>query len=441
MIHAFRFLDDRILLDVESGALSLVDEDTFLVASAIERGEDPLAQGLDRALTLDILAELEELRAQGAFDTPKRCAPFVPGGAVIKSLCLHVAHDCNLRCKYCFASTGDFHGARMLMDADVARRAIDFLLTHSGKRKHLEVDLFGGEPLLNFPLCKEIVAYGRAREKAFGKHISFTMTTNCVALTDESIAWINREMDNVVISIDGRREVHDALRPTVNGKGSYDIILEKAKKLIAARGGKEYYIRGTFTKNNLDFTEDVKALVSEGFTQLSLEPVVLAEDDPLAITGADLPRVREEYETLSKHYLRARKDGTWFHFFHFMIDLEHGPCLRKRLTGCGAGAEYAAVTPDGDIYPCHQFVGLPEWKLGDVFSGVLDEEKQARFAACNVETKESCARCWAKYFCSGGCAANAFLYGGSIMHPHEMSCALMRMRTECALGIHIREGQ
>ena len=440
MIHTFRFHDMNVVLDVESGAIHLLDDTAFAVLSALEHGEDPhKCTALSYEEVEEILQEYTALKKQGLIDREEQEAPEVRGGSAIKSLCLHVAHDCNLRCKYCFASTGDFHGARMLMPFSVGKAAIDFLMERSGSRKHLEVDLFGGEPLMNFDVCKQIVAYGREQEKRFGKKINFTMTTNCVALNDESIYFINREMHNVVISLDGRKEIHDALRPTVNGKGSYDVILEKAKRLVADRGDKEHYIRGTFTRNNLDFSEDVKALLDEGFRQLSLEPVVLPAESPYSILETHLERVFAEYDKLADYYLHERKHGRWFNFFHFMIDMEGGPCLRKRISGCGAGTEYAAITPDGDIYPCHQFVGIPEWLLGNVCTGAFDTEKQSAFEGCNVRTKEACRKCWAKYYCSGGCAANAFLYNGDIHKPYEMSCHMLRKRTECAIGIALTE--
>lgn len=440
MIHTFRFQDLNVVLDVESGAVHLLDDGAFAVLSALERGQDPYtACSLANAEIEEILSEYASLKAQGLIDRDELEAPPVRGGSAIKSLCLHVAHDCNLRCKYCFASTGDFHGARMMMPFSIGKASIDFLMEHSGGRKHLEVDLFGGEPLMNFDVCKQIVAYGREQEARFGKKINFTMTTNCVALDDEKIAFINREMHNVVISLDGRREIHDALRPTVNEKGSYDIILEKARKLVENRGAGEHYIRGTFTRNNLDFTEDVKALLDEGFRQLSLEPVVLPSDSPYSILEEHLGRVFAEYDALAAYYLRERKHGRWFNFFHFMIDMEGGPCLRKRISGCGAGTEYAAITPDGDIYPCHQFVGIPDWKLGNVCDHTFDTTKQSVFEDCNVRTKPACRDCWAKYYCSGGCAANAFLYNGDICKPYEMSCQMLRKRTECALGISLSE--
>ena len=440
MIHSFQFQDKFILVDVESGALHELDEPAFRVVQAVERGEDPLKTGVDETTVREVLADLEELKEAGAYQAEALVAPEIPGGSAIKSMCLHVAHDCNLRCKYCFAATGDFHGERMLMPLSVGKRALEFLMEHSGSRKHLEVDLFGGEPLMNWPVCVGIVEYGRELEKKYGKKINFTITTNCVALTDDMIEFINREMHNVVISLDGRKEVHDAMRPTVNGKGSFDVILKNAKKLVAGRGDKEYYIRGTFTRDNLDFLEDVKAIVGYGFDQLSIEPAVLDEDSPYSLKQEHLPRIYEEYDALADFYLESRKQhDTWFNFFHFMFDPVGGPCLRKRINGCGAGTEYVAVTPDGDLYPCHQFVGMEEWKIGTLDEGILREDLQAQFLGCNVCTKETCKNCWAKYYCSGGCMANAFLYGGALDHPHDISCALMRKRFECAIGAYLAE--
>ncbi|MCE5189311.1 MAG: thioether cross-link-forming SCIFF peptide maturase [Eubacteriales bacterium] len=440
MIHAFRFQDLNVLLDVESGAIHTLDDAAFAVVQALESGKDAYSIGVKNETVAEVIADLNELRENGAYEAEAGNAPEVTGGTAIKSMCLHVAHDCNLRCRYCFASTGDFHGARMLMTPETGRRALDFLIQRSGTRKHLEVDLFGGEPLMNWDVCKQLVAYGRELERKHGKVIHFTITTNCVALDDEKIDFINREMHNVVISLDGRKEVHDALRPTVNGKGSFDIILRNAQKLVATRGDREYYIRGTFTRNNLDFLEDVKALTGYGFHQISIEPVVLPEESPYSLKEEHLLRIDREYDALAEYYVNARKGrDTWFNYFHFMFDPEGGPCLRKRINGCGAGTEYIAVTPDGDLYPCHQFVGMSEWKLGNLDSPDLRTDLQKSFLGCNVCTKEICRNCWAKYYCSGGCMANAVLYGGALEHPHEISCHLMRKRTECAIGAYVKE--
>lgn len=440
MIHSFKFQHHNVLLDVESGAIHTVDDAAFAVVSALERGEDPLSAGIDARTVSEVLSDLEELKDNGSFGTETPTAPEILGGSAIKSMCLHVAHDCNLRCRYCFAATGDFHGERMLMSFETGKRALDLLMERSGTRKHLEVDLFGGEPLMNWDVCKQLVAYGRELERTHNKIIHFTITTNCVALDEEKIDFINREMHNVVISLDGRKEIHDALRPTVNGKGSFDIILNNAKKLVDGRGEKEYYIRGTFTRENLDFLEDVKALIGYGFDQISIEPVVLPQDSPYSILPEHIAIIEQEYDALAAHYIEARKQpGTWYNFFHFMFDPDGGPCLRKRITGCGAGTEYVAVTPDGDIYPCHQFVGMRDYQLGTLDNPVLRSDLQEAFLGCNVCTKDTCRNCWAKYYCSGGCMANAALYGGALDHPHEISCSLMKKRIECAIGIYLSE--
>ena len=440
MIHSFQFQHHHILLDTESGAIHELDDAAFAVVQAIEHGEDAFQAGVDADTVREILSDLEELKESGAYETATPDAPQIKGGSAIKSMCLHVAHDCNLRCRYCFAATGDFHGARMLMPLETGKRALDFLMEHSGSRHHLEVDLFGGEPLMNWDVCKALVAYGRELEKQHNKQINFTITTNCVALDDEKIDFINREMHNVVISLDGRKEIHDALRPTVNGKGSFDIILNNAKKLVAGRGEKEYYIRGTFTRENLDFLQDVKALTSYGFHQISIEPVVLPEDSPYSLLPEHIARIHAEYDALADYYIEARKNSdTWFNFFHFMFDPDGGPCLRKRINGCGAGTEYVAVTPDGDLYPCHQFVGMEDWKIGSLDDGLVRGDLQEAFLGCNVCTKDTCRTCWAKYYCSGGCMANAVLYGGALDQPHEISCELMKKRIECAIGVYMSE--
>lgn len=442
MIHAFTFQNEYYALDVESGALHALDQIAFDVVSALENEKDPYALPYDASQVGEILSELDELKNEGAFLSPE---PQIPAGKaqkqIVKAMCLHIAHDCNLRCKYCFAGTGEFHGERMLMRADTGKRALDFLIAHSGNRRHLEVDLFGGEPLMNFSAVKEIVAYGRELEKKHGKEISFTITTNGVGLNDEIIDYLNTEMNNVVLSLDGRKTVHDALRPTVNGKGSYDIIVENAKKLVAKHGDKEYYIRGTFTSQNLDFTEDVKHMAELGFDRVSIEPVVLGEDSPYALKDSDLNRILSEYDTLAAYLFEREKSGKHIVFFHFMIDLGNGPCLKKRITGCGAGSEYVAITPDGDIYPCHQFVGEENYKMGSVLSDAFNEDMQREFLDCNILTKDACKACWAKYFCSGGCAANAYKYNGSIYEPHQMTCAFEKKRAELAMCLYARRKQ
>ena len=442
MIHAFEYRGTYLVLDVESGAVHEVDKPSFDVISAIEQGNAVEALPYSRSMIDEIMAEIEELRSDGQFDSPAPKAPkayaeFSP----IKSMCLNVAHDCNLRCAYCFAETGEFHGGRMLMPFETAKNALDMLIKRSGSRYHLEVDLFGGEPLMNWEVVKQIVAYGRELEKAHNKHINFTITTNGVALDDEKIDFINREMFNVVLSIDGRREVHDALRVTPNRKGSYDIIVPKAQKLVNLRGEGEHYIRGTYTADNLDFTEDVRALADLGFEQISVEPVVLKPDEPHAINDSNVDKAIEEYDRLADFVLERRKEGRPFNFFHFYVDMDSSPCLAKRALGCGAGVEYVAVAPNGDIYPCHQFVGDNDFLLGNVLKTdeegnvPLNNEIRQRFASCNIFTKEKCSHCWAKYYCSGGCAANAHKLNGSITEPPEVSCKLLKKRTEIAIGM------
>ncbi len=442
MIHAFEYRGTYLVLDVESGAVHEVDKPSFDVISAIEQGNAVEALPYSRSMIDEIMAEIEELRSEGQFDSPAPKAPkayaeFSP----IKSMCLNVAHDCNLRCAYCFAETGEFHGGRMLMPFETAKAALDMLIKCSGSRYHLEVDLFGGEPLMNWEVVKQIVAYGRELEKAHNKHINFTITTNGVALDDEKIDFINREMFNVVLSIDGRREVHDALRVTPNRKGSYDIIVPKAQKLVKLRGEGEHYIRGTYTADNLDFTEDVRALADLGFEQISVEPVVLKPNEPHAINDSNVDKAIEEYDRLADFVLERRKEGRPFNFFHFYVDMDSSPCLAKRALGCGAGVEYVAVAPNGDIYPCHQFVGDNDFLLGNVLKTdeegnvLLNNEIRQRFASCNIFTKEKCSHCWAKYYCSGGCAANAHKLNGSITEPPEVSCKLLKKRTEIAIGM------
>ena len=449
MIHRYKLGGLNIVLDVCSGSVHVVDEPTFDVIGMYEthsRGEITdyilhtyAADGVTAGELEDCFAQIEALKAAGRLFAPDTFADMAGelknrSAGVVKALCLHVAHTCNLNCSYCFASQGKYHGERALMSLEVGKRALDFLIENSGSRHNLEVDFFGGEPLMNFPVIKEVVAYGRELEKRHGKVFKFTTTTNAVLMNDEIMDFLNREMDNVVISIDGRPEVHDRMRPTPNGKGSYDLIIEKAKEFARRRGQQRYYLRGTFTRYNLDFANDVLHLADQGFEQLSIEPVVTDESHDYAIRESDLPRVFEEYERLGREYvIRRRNPDKWFSFFHFMVDLTGGPCIYKRVTGCGSGTEYMAVTPWGDLYPCHQFVGEEAYKLGDVWNGVTNTALREEFRACNAYARPDCAGCWAKLYCSGGCAANAYHATGTIRGVYEAGCELFRKRIECAI--------
>ncbi len=451
MLHRFSQNGYNLALDVSSGAVHVLDELSYRLSAFASEAmpEEPPAEAL-RQLASDYAeseireawGELRGLQEQGVFCSPDRDADYAEtigaasADAPVKSMCLNVAHDCNLRCRYCFASTGDFGGGRKLMPFEVGRAALDFLIANSGKRRNLEVDFFGGEPLMNFDVVRQIVAYGREQEKAHGKHFRFTITTNGVLLDDEKIDYINREMHNAVLSIDGRRDINDAMRPHADGRGSYDEILPRYQKLVAGRAG-EYYVRGTYTNRNLDFTADVLHLADAGFDQISMEPVVSGEDSPYALRETDLPRIFEEYETLAKAFLERKKAGKGFNFFHFMLDLDGGPCIVKLLRGCGCGNEYVAVTPEGDIYPCHQFVGKPEMLMGNVLTqkGPFRNEMKASFSRANIFTKHGCTECWARYFCSGGCNANNYQYCGDMLEPLPISCELERKRLECALMI------
>lgn len=446
LIHAGKFEDTYFILDVESGALHEVDELTYEIGRFMEHGDlsaaaaKKLTETYDKKEIAEVLSEFMELKNEGLLFTKPAADASTPvfNDPCIKSLCLHIAHDCNLRCSYCFADDGTYKGEKGLMTKEVAHAALDFLIKESRGRKHLEVDFFGGEPLINFDVVKDAVEYGRELEKKSGKVIRFTMTTNAYHVTDEMVDFINREMTNLVISIDGRKEVHDAARKNAAGKGSYDSVMKNAKKLIAGRGDREYYIRGTYTKNNLDFCEDVAAIVGEGFDQLSLEPVV-TDDERLMLNLADIPQIKAEYEKLGRMTEQYRSEGRPFNFFHFMIDFEGGPCLNKRLRGCGAGLEYAAITPFGDIYPCHQFVGKEGFCMGNVLTGQFDPHVADPFADCHIMNKPGCKRCFAKYFCSGGCAAAAYNANGDIMKPNDVSCAIMKARLDTAIGLYIRK--
>ena len=446
MIHTFKAVGQPMMLDVGSGAVHAIDQTAYDVLSlwndhTPEDIVQTLSDRYDREELEEVVAELRQLEALGALNAPDDYRDIElqePG--VVKAMCLHAAHDCNLRCKYCFAATGDFcMGERKLLPFEVGKAALDWLVEKSGKRVNLEVDFFGGEPLMNFPVIKRLVEYGRSIEKEKNKHFKFTTTTNCVAMTDEIMDFLNKEMDNVVISMDGRPEVHDRMRPTANGKGSYELIAEKAKRFAEKRGQKQYYVRGTFTGYNKDFGNDVLFLADQGFEQISVEPVVTDPGCEYALKEEDLPQIMAEYDRLAQIYLDRRANGKWFNFFHFMIDLAGGPCLRKRLTGCGAGNEYVAVTPDGEIYPCHQFVGRDGFRMGSVLDGSFDREIQKKFAANNVLSKEKCRDCWARFFCSGGCAANAHAFHGDISQPYDLECQMERKRLECAMAIYAKE--
>ena len=354
---------------------------------------------------------------------------------MVKALCLHIAHDCNLACRYCFAEEGEYHGRRALMSFEVGKKALDFLIANSGNRRNLEVDFFGGEPLMNWDVVKRLVEYGRSQEEKFNKNFRFTITTNGVLLNDEIMEFCNREMGNVVLSLDGRREVNDRMRPFRNGKGSYDLIVPKFQKFAESRNQDKYYVRGTFTRHNLDFAKDVLHFADLGFKQISVEPVVAPADEPYSIREEDIPVILQQYDELAKEYIKRKKEGRGFQFFHFMIDLNQGPCVAKRLSGCGSGTEYLAVTPWGDLYPCHQFVGNEAFLLGNVDTGVTNTAVRDEFKLCNVYAKDKCRECFARFYCSGGCAANAFNFHGSITDAYEIGCEMQKKRIECAIMI------
>ncbi len=440
MIHQYKNNGFNIVMDVCSGAIHVVDDVTYDVVALFEKKDlEEIKAELDYPDTEieEAYGEIRELKQEGLLFTEDIYEDYITEvksrKTVVKALCLHIAHDCNLACRYCFAEEGEYQGQRGLMSAEVGRAALDFLVENSGNRRNLEVDFFGGEPTMNFEVVKEIVRYGRSLEEKHDKHFRFTLTTNGLLVNDEIIGFANKEMDNVVMSIDGRREVHDYMRPTRNGKPSYDLILPKFKKFADSRNQQKYYVRGTFTNRNLDFASDVIHLADEGFEQISMEPVVGEADEPYAIQEKDLPRVFAEYDRLAREMIKRRKEGRPFHFFHFMIDLTGGPCVAKRLSGCGSGTEYMAVTPWGDLYPCHQFVGEEEFKLGDVFTGIKRTDICDRFRSCNVYTKEKCRDCFARFYCSGGCPANSYKFQGRIDDSYDLSCEMERKRVECAI--------
>jgi len=454
MIHQYKLNGFNIVLDVFSGAVHVVDDLAYDVISMYENSEKVkiIKAMLDKYSAvpeiteqeiLEVISDIEALKVDGKLfsaDTYEGLAfSFKKRSSIIKALCLHVSHTCNLSCDYCFASQGKYHGDRALMPLTVGKRAIDFLIAQSGQRKNLEVDFFGGEPLMNWNVVKQIVAYARSQEKEYNKNFRFTLTTNGVLIDDDVIDFSNREMSNVVLSLDGRKEIHDSLRKTVTGKGSYDIIVPKFQKFVKARGDLGYYIRGTFTHRNSDFTNDIFHMADLGFKELSMEPVVCSPEDPYALTGEDLPKLFDQYEILAKEMNKRDCEGRGFTFYHYMIDLEGGPCIYKRISGCGSGTEYYAVTPWGELYPCHQFVGDPRYSMGNIWDGVTNETLRDEFKLCNVYARPACKDCWAKLYCSGGCAANAFHATGSINGVYEYGCELFKKRIECAIMIKAAE--
>jgi len=453
MIHQYKLGGYNIVLDVCSGSVHVVDEVAYDIISLFESAEkdEIIARMSEKYLNKEDItlkdieecyAQVEELRDAGKLFTEDTFEPMAgklkeKTAGVVKALCLHIAHTCNLNCSYCFASQGKYHGDRAVMSFEVGKRALDFLVENSGTRHNLEVDFFGGEPLMNFEVVKQLVAYARSIEKEKGKNFRFTLTTNGVLVDDDVIDFANRECSNVVLSLDGRKEVHDRYRVDYAGNGSWEKIVPKFQKFVEARGGKEYYMRGTFTHANPDFLNDIKQMLDLGFNELSMEPVVCAKDDPSALTEEDMEIVMKQYEELADLMLQKDKEGKPFTFYHYMIDLTGGPCIYKRISGCGSGTEYMAVTPWGDLYPCHQFVGEERFKLGDIWQGVTNKEVQGEFAACNVYAHPECRDCWARLYCSGGCAANAYHATGSVTGGYADGCKLFKKRMECAIMVAI----
>lgn len=452
MIHQYKMGGYNIVLDPNSGSVHSVDEVAYdiigmyenhnpeeITKEIVERyGEK---EGVTPEDVAEVLEDIETLKKEGKLfseDTYKNLAiDFKNRPTVIKAMCLHIAHDCNLACKYCFAGEGEYCGDRSLMSFEVGKQAFDFLIANSGTRKNLEVDFFGGEPLMNFEVVKQLVAYAREQEKIHNKNFRFTLTTNGVLLDEEVMDFANKEMYNVVLSLDGRKETNDRMRVSRNGKGSYDLIVPKFKEMVKRRGDKEYYIRGTYTHYNTDFTKDILHMADLGFTKLAMEPVVASPDAPYALKEEDLPTLFDQYEKLAAEMVRREKNGKGFTFFHYMIDLEGGPCIAKRIAGCGVGTEYVAVTPWGDLYPCHQFVGDENYLLGNVFDGITNEEVRSRFKMCNIYTRPQCNNCFARLYCSGGCSANSYHATGSIEGIYELGCKLHRKRVECAIMMKV----
>ncbi len=453
MVHQYKLLGYNIVLDICSGSVHVVDDVAYDIISLFEGNskETVLSKikekyagkdGFSEKESEECYRQIEELKNAGKLFSKDTFEPMAGElkartSGVVKALCLHIAHTCNLNCSYCFASQGKYHGERALMSYEVGKRALDFLVENSGTRRNLEVDFFGGEPLMNFDVVKKLVEYARSIEKEKGKNFRFTLTTNGVLIDEDVIDFANREMSNVVLSLDGRKEVHDRYRVDYAGNGSFEKIVPKFQKLVKARGGKNYYMRGTFTHANPDFLEDIKTMLDLGFNELSMEPVVAAANDPSALTEEDKAIVMKQYEDLAKLMIERDKEGRSFTFYHYMIDLKGGPCIYKRISGCGSGTEYMAVTPWGDLYPCHQFVGDEKFKLGDIWNGVQNKEVQNEFAACNVYAREECRSCWARLYCSGGCAANAYHSTGSVTGVYKYGCELFKKRMECAIAVAV----
>ncbi len=450
MVHQYKLNGYDIVLDCASGSVHVVDDVAYdMIAEYENLPKNELISLISERYPSENIEDLEvcydeitSLKENGKLFAEDTFAPLAgklkqKSSGIVKALCLHVAHTCNLNCSYCFASQGKYHGDRAVMSYEVGKRALDFLVENSGTRRNLEVDFFGGEPLMNFDVVKRLVAYARSIEKDKNKNFRFTLTTNGVLIDDDVIEFANKEMSNVVLSLDGRKEVHDRFRVDMAGKGSFDRIVPLFQKFVEKRGGKNYYMRGTFTHYNPDFVNDIKEMLDLGFTELSMEPVVCKDDDPSALTEADRELVKKQYEELALLMIERRKQGKPFTFYHYMIDLKGGPCIYKRVSGCGSGTEYMAVTPWGDLYPCHQFVGEERFKLGNVFDGVTNKEVQSEFADCNVYTRKECADCWAKLYCAGGCAANAYHATGSVNGVYKSGCELFKKRIECAIMLEV----
>ncbi len=471
MVHQYKNNGYNIVLDVNSGMVHVVDELAYDIIGLFEqKNREEIKQEMlekysqaenlallqgdsEEELTVDGLgAEIDavydsivQMKEEGNLFTDDIYEEYIDGfksrETVVKALCLHIAHDCNLACRYCFAEEGEYHGRRALMTYEVGKQALDFLIANSGNRRNLEVDFFGGEPLMNFQVVKDLVKYGREQEKIHNKNFRFTLTTNGVLLNDDIMEFANKEMANVVLSIDGRKEVHDHMRPFRNGAGSYDMIVPKFQKVAESRNQTNYYVRGTFTRNNLDFADDVKQFVDLGFKQISVEPVVAQPEEDYSIREEDLPKIMDEYDRLARYIVDCRKEGKWFNFFHFMMDLSGGPCVAKRLSGCGSGTEYLAVTPWGDIYPCHQFVGEEDYLMGNVFEGIKRTDLREEFKCSNVYSKPKCKDCFSKFYCSGGCAANSYKFHGQINDAYDIGCEMQRKRVECAIMIKAAEAE